>query len=77
MEEKPNDDEIPNYITELNTVRAKQENSSKKRTIPSLTTHKQDPISNNIKYSRLLNTLLIFLTNYSNFSTKYLYGGVL
>ena len=28
MEEKPNDDEIPNYITELNTVRAKQEIAS-------------------------------------------------
>ena len=28
MEEKPNDDEIPNYITELNTVRAEQEIAS-------------------------------------------------
>ena len=77
MEEKPDDDEIPNYITELNTVIAKQENFSNKRIIPKLTTNKQDPVSNNIRYSRLLNTLLILLTNYSNFSTKYLYGGVL
>jgi len=33
VEEKPDDDEIPNYITELNTVKAKQENSSKTRVI--------------------------------------------
>ena len=77
MEEKPNDDEILNYITELNTVRAEQEIASNKRTIPRLTTNKQDPISNNIRYSRLLKTLPILLINYSNYPIKYLSGGLI
>jgi hypothetical protein len=77
VKEKPDDDEIPNYITELNTVIAKQENSSYKRTISRLRTNKQVPVINNLRYFILFNILSILLIHHINFLTKYSSGGAL
>jgi hypothetical protein len=77
VEEKLDNDEIPNYITELNTVIAKQEKSSNKRIIPKLTNDKQDKFSNNLRYYNPLNILSILLINHINFLTKYSSGGLL
>jgi hypothetical protein len=74
VEEKPDDDEITSYITGLNTVIAKQENSSNQNTIPRLKTNKQDTVPKILRYLIILNILLI---NHLELLTKYLYGGVL
>jgi hypothetical protein len=44
VEEKPDDDEIPNYITELNTVIAKQEITSKPEVITKIALTSQNKI---------------------------------
>ena len=77
MKEKPDDDEIPNYITELKTVIAKQENSSLKRTISRVRTYKHDPAINILRFFTILNISPILLINRPNLLTNYLFGGAL
>lgn len=74
MEEKPSDDEKPNYITELNTFRAKQENPFKGTVHSKLIINYRNKAANYLRYLVLFNTVLI---NLNNLSTTFLSGGAL
>jgi len=65
VEEKSDDDDIPDYITEQNTVKAKQENSSKTRIISNPAFNSKSLNRNYPILSNRIKIKSIFFNNYN------------